>query len=818
MTTLPPDWDHWTLEQKDTFLDSLRYDWRNWARPNQLPPDGDWDVWILLAGRGFGKLAATDTPILRAPAHHSGEVTNFSWSTMGDVRLGDHVLAPDGTPTRVIGAYDETIEDEYLVRFSDGTEISVGATHEWVTFTNRDRKQVGRYSGQVPDEWWSFSGSLFDAHRSVVGSFGPQSRTTQEIADSLTHGSRRDLNHSIPVTKPLQLPESSLPVDPYVLGLWLGDGSSSDGTITQHPDDAAHITPHIVAAGFDISDRSAENSFGVLGLRSRLREIGVLNDKHIPDEYLFSSYEQRLALLQGLMDTDGTCEKSGHIEFCSTNISLANGVCFLLRSFGMKPVMSCSESWMRRSDGSRTQHKDRYRITCRPTTQVFRIPRKAERIRAFDGVQSSRNYQRMITEVVATGRKVPMRCIKVAHPSSLYLIGEGLIPTHNTRTGAEYIKERMLAEPGCRVGIIGQTIGSARDICVEGESGLLNVLNPKLIQKYNRSLGQLRLKNGAMAFTFSGADPEKLRGFQSHYLWLDELCAFPEAQATYDMGLMGLRLGRNPRMVITTTPKPTPLIVEFVNRSRTEPDRVRITTGSTFDNSANLPDSTLASLRARYEGTTLGRQELYAELVLEEPNALWKRSTIDEHRVDAGAVKIEDMAEIVIGVDPNMSQSTERATECGIVVVGRGRDGHGYLLHDGSMLRPSPDAWANRVVSLYHEFKANQIVAEVNQGYDLVTHTIHTVDATVPVKKVYSVRGKSLRADPIAALSEQGRIHHVGRTFEMLEDQMVQWLPGSPSPDRLDAYVHGFTKLLLGGGLAEFFTPTNLPRLPSTIR
>jgi phage terminase large subunit-like protein len=386
-----------------------------------------------------------------------------------------------------------------------------------------------------------------------------------------------------------------------------------------------------------------------------------------------------------------------------------------------------------------------------------------------------------------------------------------------TRTGAEYIKDRMLAEPMTRVGIIGQTIGAARDICVEGESGLLSVLDPKHVEKYNRSLGQLRLKNGSMAFTFSGGDPEKLRGFQSHYLWLDELCAFDYAQSTYDMGLMGLRLGRNPRMVVTTTPKPTPLIIELVNRSRHEPDKVRITTGSTFDNAANLPDSTLNALRARYEGTTLGRQELYAELILEEPGALWKRQLIEANRVPEGSVSIEEMAEIVIGVDPNMSQGTERATECGIVVAGRGRDGKGYLLYDGSMLRPSPDAWANRVVGLYHEYRANQVVAEVNQGYDLVVHTIHTVDQKVPVKKVYSARGKSLRAEPIAAMSEQGRIHHVGAKFDSLEDQMVQWLPGSASPDRLDAYVHAFTKLLLGGGIGEFFTPSELPRLPSII-
>lgn len=387
-----------------------------------------------------------------------------------------------------------------------------------------------------------------------------------------------------------------------------------------------------------------------------------------------------------------------------------------------------------------------------------------------------------------------------------------------TRTGAEFIKERMLAEPGIRVGVIGQTVGAARDVCIEGESGLRSVINPALEEKYNRSLGQLILKNGSRVQTFSGNDPEKLRGFQSHYLWLDELCAYQYAQATYDMALMGMRLGRNPRMVVTTTPKPTPLIIEMVNRSRSEPDRVRITTGSTFDNAANLAESTLIALRARYEGTSLGRQELYAELILEEPGALWKRSQIDQYRVDPKDFKIEDMAEIVVGVDPNMSQSTERTTECGIVVVGRGYDGHGYLIHDGSLLRPSPDAWANQVVNLYNEYKANLVVAEVNQGYDLVTHTIHTVNDKVPVKKVYSVRGKMLRAEPVAAMAEQGRVHHVG-TFDALEDQMVQWVPGNQSPDRLDALVHGFTKVLLGGGAAEAFVPNieSVGKLPSSV-
>lgn len=790
MTTggLPEDWNTWTIEKREIFIDELKFNWRNWARPNQLPPEDDWDIWLLLAGRGFGKLAALTTPLL----------TTSGWSTMGDIRLGDYVFGPDGNPTMVIGVYDVEEHDEYVVKFSDGAEVSVSDTHEWKTLTTRDRKNLPT----TPGQWWRNQTSI----------------TTQDILNTLTTGSdRRDRNHCIPLTPPINPGVPPIgSIDAYTLGAWLGDGSTGSGGFTQVESDMGEIRKWIP---YEVTKQAAENAWYIKGLIHDLRTEGVLNQKHIPDHWILAPYESRLALIQGLMDTDGSSvPTSNSVEFCTVVPELAEGVMQILWSLGQKPVGKWSPSYITNSDGSRDRKQDRFRITFTPTIQVFRLPRKADQL-SFNGPQSRRNHHRMVRDVVQTGRKIPMRCIKVAHESSLFLIGRELISTSNTRTGAEYMKERMLAEPGCRIGIIGQTIGAARDICVEGESGLLAVINPKLVLKYNRSLGQLKLKNGSMAFTFSGGDPEKLRGFQSHYLWFDELCAMQYASATYDMALMGMRLGRNPRMVITTTPKPTQLIIELVNRSRSEPDRVRITTGSTFDNAANLAASTLNSLRARYEGTTMGRQELYAELILEEPGALWKRDKIDANRItDPDKMpKITDMAEIVVGVDPNMSQTTERATECGIIVAGRGHDGHGYLWHDASLLKPSPDAWATQVVAKYHEYSANQVVAEVNQGYDLVTHTIHTVDEKVPVKKVYSVRGKMLRAEPIAALAEQGRIHHIG-VFQEVEDQMVQWVPGNASPDRLDAYVHAFTKLMLGGGLAEFFSPSMEPRLPSIYR
>lgn len=391
-----------------------------------------------------------------------------------------------------------------------------------------------------------------------------------------------------------------------------------------------------------------------------------------------------------------------------------------------------------------------------------------------------------------------------------------------TRTGAEAIKKLMIDNPGCRIGIIGMTAGAVRDTCYEGESGLISVLPPELVDrknggKYNRSLGQLTLSNGSMAFSFSGSDPEKLRGFQSNFLWMDELCAFAYAQEAWDMAMMGLRLGDHPRIIITTTPKPSPLIVELVRRGHEEPDNVILTTGSTFDNAANLPESTLKELRKRYEGTTMGRQELYAELILDDPGALWKRSTIEECRIDPHNFSLDKMVKIVVAIDPSMSSVTERDSETGMIIAGLGENGHAYIIEDASMLRPSPDTWANTAIQKYHEYRANRIVAEVNQGYDLVTNLLSTKDDLVPVKKVYATRGgKFLRAEPVAALYEQGRVHHVGM-FPQLEDQMTQWVPGKASPDRLDAMVWAITDLMLGGGVAEFFSPTGLKPLPGII-
>lgn len=392
-----------------------------------------------------------------------------------------------------------------------------------------------------------------------------------------------------------------------------------------------------------------------------------------------------------------------------------------------------------------------------------------------------------------------------------------------TRTGAEAIKKLLLDHPGCRIGIIGMTAGAVRDTCYEGESGLLSVIPPEMYDranggKYNRSLGQLTLSNGSMCFSFSGSDPEKLRGFQSHFLWMDELCAFDYAQEAWDMAMFGLRLGQHPRVIITTTPKPSPLIIDLVNRGREDPESVILTTGSTFDNAANLPKAQLDEFRKKYEGTTMGRQELYAELILDDAGALWKRSTIEDLRISVHDFDLTNMTRIVVAIDPSMSATAQSSSETGIIVAGLGANGHAYVIEDCSLKLPTPDTWAKLAIRKYHEYAANKIVAEVNQGFDLVTNLLNTQDDSVPVKKVYALRGgKYLRAEPIAALYEQGKVHHVG-LHGKLEDQMTQWIPGKPSPDRLDALVWALTELMLGGGIAEFFNPNQSGlRLPSAI-
>ena len=394
-----------------------------------------------------------------------------------------------------------------------------------------------------------------------------------------------------------------------------------------------------------------------------------------------------------------------------------------------------------------------------------------------------------------------------------YLAGRG---AGKTRSGAEWIREKLQA--GCgRLALIAPTAGDARDVMVEGVSGIMSVCwegdrtdkgEVLGIPAYEPSKRRLTWANGAQAAIFSAEEPERLRGPQHDALWADELAAWADPQATWDMAMFGLRLGANPQAMVTTTPKPLPIIRELVN----DPRNV-LTRGSTWDNRTHLAESFFHHVVGKYEGTRLGRQELNAEILEEADGALWRRDMI--RRGD-----VPELVRVVVGVDPPASSSGDSAL-AGIVVCGLGIDRRGYVLADYSG-RMSPGEWGRKVVAAYDNFNADRIIAEGNQGGEMVRHTIQTVRENIPVTIVHASRGKQARAEPVAALYEQGKVDHVG-SFPALEDEMCTWEPLSalPSPDRLDAMVWAMTDLAIGGGPMVYALPVEQfvcdpIRIPST--
>lgn len=364
-----------------------------------------------------------------------------------------------------------------------------------------------------------------------------------------------------------------------------------------------------------------------------------------------------------------------------------------------------------------------------------------------------------------------------------------------TLTGAMDALLYALKNPESQVAVVTPTFGDIRRVAFGGVSGILKHLPRECLmsgrgQGYNATASEIRLFNGSKIMGFSATEPDRLRGPQFHRAWCDELAAwqYPE---TFDQLQFGLRLGDKPQCVITTTPKPTPLIRGLIQRTN-----ICVTRGSTFENAANLAPSALAMLEEKYANTRLGRQELYAEIIDDLEGALWSHSMIEDHRVSA----LPEMQRIVVSIDPAVT-SGEGSDETGIIISGRGVDNRYYVIDDISG-RMSPDAWAQKAINAYHEHGADKIVAEVNNGGDLVERLIRTVEAGVPYKAIRSSRGKILRAEPISALYEQGKVSHLG-VFSELEQQMCSYTPETAkSPDRLDALVFGITELSASSGQA----------------
>jgi phage terminase large subunit-like protein len=361
-----------------------------------------------------------------------------------------------------------------------------------------------------------------------------------------------------------------------------------------------------------------------------------------------------------------------------------------------------------------------------------------------------------------------------------------------TRCGAEWIREEVNSKRASRIALIAETQKDLEEVMVFGESGIFSVFPPDQKPRITKKPIRIEFHTGAVANGYNATEPDQLRGPQFTTAWGDELAKWRYARETWDQLQFGLRLGDRPRQIITTTPRPIPVLREILSALTTV-----VTRGVTSDNAANLAPSFIRNIVAKYEGTRLGRQELAAEILDDVPDALWTRAALDRDRKRPD--QCPPLKRVVVAIDPaaKKNETPDDGAATGIVVAGVGEDGRGYVLDDATC-RESPNGWARMAVACFDRHEADCVVGEINNGGEMVEATVRAARATVPFKEVTASRGKWTRAEPIAALYEQGRVSHVG-TFAPLEDEMVNFGPngmvGRVSPDRVDALVWALTEL-----------------------
>jgi phage terminase large subunit-like protein len=391
--------------------------------------------------------------------------------------------------------------------------------------------------------------------------------------------------------------------------------------------------------------------------------------------------------------------------------------------------------------------------------------------------------------------QTPPRLARDGRPWTTWLVlaGRG---AGKTRLGAEWVRALVFGEspyadaPHGSIALVGETEHDVREVMIDGPAGLLHVGPRDTRPRWTPSRRRLVWPNGAVGYAFSAEDPEQLRGPQFDAAWCDELAKWHYADETFDMLQFGLRLGRFPRQIVTTTPRPTALVKRLVDDPRTA-----VTRAATRANAVFLSPAFLSNVLARYEGTRLGRQEIDGEIIEDRADALWTRAIIEAARVRAAP----ELRRIVVGVDPPGS-SKPGADRCGIVAAGLAEDGMVYVLEDATVERAQPAEWAAHAIAVFRRHQADTLVAEVNQGGEMVRAVLRGVDTAVPVKTVHATRGKWLRAEPVSSLYAQGRVKHVG-AHPALEDEMADFgmagLSSGRSPDRLDGLVYAVTELVV---------------------
>jgi len=540
---------------------ALMYDWRFWARPNQILPDWAWRFALALCGRGYGKCLFLKEKIL---------TENRGWIEWGDLVVGDILYTEKGDTTRVTFVHPVRYGDKcYRLTFNDGSTIIANSDHRWSTLTRKDRLDISRKNlmgahGRFPIEWVRFDkvsrqgplldeGKLLSVKKALdegmsvnkaattfglrkksinkikneYGSFKGYSfervpshrvKTTEEIASTLLRGDGgRRFNHCIPTCYPLAMEKKHLPIHPYLLGLWLGDGRSNSGAVTGYLRKCSEQIKTLRDLGVEVGDwmESSPNNpeckkgwYRVKGLTSTLRDLGLYENKHIPRDYLFSCEEDRRWLLMGLLDTDGSCRKDGVIEFCNTNKDLIDGCEWLATSLGYVPKVKLHPK-------GPNNIAPLYKVSFTTREPVFNVPHKLANQSSGGTIKGT--LCRYIVHVEEI-ESVPVRCITVDNPNETYLVGKALIVSMNTRMGSEWVIERAKAGKG-PISLVGQTSADVRDVMVEaGPSSIMMCSPPDFMPLYEPSKRRLTWPNGVTATTFSGDEPGQLRGPQSQCL------------------------------------------------------------------------------------------------------------------------------------------------------------------------------------------------------------------------------------------------------------------------------------------------------------
>ena len=656
-----------------------------------------------------------------------------------DITVGQEVIGGNGLPCTVTEVFPTLLKRKCYAMNISGEVIVADKDHRWVTTTHLERDYEGR---------------------NKLGKIYEQVRTTDEIRNTLKYEGKIN-NHSIRISTYVGKHDDTLPIPPYTLGMWLGDGAAKCNTITSHDDDSPFVRSFIEDEGLETTALKTKYTFSVKTLTTKIKDAGVYRNKHIPEQYFHASIEQRTELLRGLLDSDGTISKRGQIEFDQVDYDLICQVRRLVSSLGIKvgSVKHRKGARFVSPSGKEYTSKDAYRITFTTSKELFKLPRKKERTKKYRKEEKWR-YVSAVEEVPTT----PVKCISVDSPDNTFLVTESYIRTHN--------------------------------------SGILAIHPPSERPTYEPSKRLLTWPNGNECLLFSSESPDQLRGPSLHFLWGDEFAAWstvPDSSGltAFDNAMFATREGRNPQIMLTTTPKKVVSVKKLLADSEDPSKRIIITRGTTADNSSNLDKSYIDDMYGKYAGTKLMQQELEGILLDDVDGVLWDQENLDANRVyGLPSGSIPPLR--VVGVDPSVSDS--RADEAGIVVCGSTTEYELYkrqawVLEDATVQGP-PEVWANAAVNAARRWGA-PIVIEKNQGGGLLRGAIHNIDPTVPVFQVWAKQGKYLRAEPISMIYQQGRVHHVGY-FPDLESQMITWTQEDRrSPDRIDALVHALTALLV---------------------